>query len=131
MQTQFLQRYAPNSLHLLFHPVDTGNPNYDFNAHLEKFANRRVDVDSVAPSSRQGLRLQTLYSGNITRIDLESTQLIGGRQVTVGHPAQRDPLHRLLFVTFRPSEHFDRSALPGHTVKGGSVAFSFGIAETE
>ena len=59
MQTQFLQRYAPNSLHLLFHPVDTGNPNYDFNAHLEKFANRRVDVDSVAPSSRQGLRLQT------------------------------------------------------------------------
>ena len=105
MQTQFLQRYAPNSLHLLFHPLDTGNPNYDFNAHLEKFANRRVDVDSVAPSSRQGLRLQTLYSGNITRIDLESTQLIGGRvlgrvEIDLGPVDEAEQQYKILAVPY-------------------------------
>jgi hypothetical protein len=89
----------------LFHPVDTGNPNYDFNAHLQKFANRRVDVDSVAPSSRQGLRLQTLYSGNITRIDLESTQLIGGRvlgrvEIDLGPVDEAEQQYKILTVPY-------------------------------
>ena len=79
MQTHLLQRYAPTSLHLLFHPKDTGNPNFDFTNHLQQFANRRINSDSALQSVREKLRLQPNYSGNLTRIDLESIQVIGGR----------------------------------------------------
>jgi hypothetical protein len=99
VQTQFLQRYAPNSLHLLFHPVDTGNPNFDFNTHLEQFANRRLDIDY------KGLRLRNLYSGNVTRIDLESTQLIGGRvlgrvEIDLGPVDEAQQQYKILAVPY-------------------------------
>jgi hypothetical protein len=77
VQTHLLRRYAPNSLHLLFHPKDTGNPNFDFTNHLQQFANRRIDT--AIQSVRAGQRLHPTYSGNVTRIDLESHQLIGGK----------------------------------------------------
>lgn len=103
MQTQFLQRYAPNSLHLLFHPVDTGNPNFDFNTHLEQFANRRLDVD------HKGLRLRNLYSGNVTRIDLESTQLIGGRvlgrvEIDLGPVDEAQQQYKILAVPYAETQ---------------------------
>lgn len=103
MQTQFLQRYAPNSLHLLFHPVDTGNPNFDFNTHLEQFANRRLDVD------HKGLRLRHLYSGNVTRIDLESTQLIGGRvlgrvEIDLGPVDEAQQQYKILAVPYAETQ---------------------------
>jgi hypothetical protein len=80
VQTHLLQRFAPsNSLHLLFHPRDTGNPNFDFTSHLQQFANRRINTDSAVQSVREKLRLQPNYSGNLTRIDLETIQVIGGR----------------------------------------------------
>lgn|GEM_PF-1853245 len=98
MQTQFLQRYAPHSLHLLFHPADTGNPNYDFNTHLEKFGNRRISLNSSADNRR-------LYSGNITRIDLESTQLIGGRvlgrvEIDLGSVNEAEQQYKILSVPY-------------------------------
>lgn len=70
MLTQFLKLYAPNSLHLLFHPVDTGSPNHDLNTHLEQFGNKRISIDWGTSNKRE------LYTGNITRIDLESIQLM-------------------------------------------------------
>ena len=98
MQTQFLQRYAPHSLHLLFHPADTGNPNYHFNTHLEKFGNRRISLNSSADNRR-------LYSGNITRIDLESTQLIGGRvlgrvEIDLGSVNEAEQQYKILSVPY-------------------------------
>ncbi len=98
MQTQFLQRYAPHSLHLLFHPADTGNPNYDLNTHLEKFGNRRISLNSSADNRR-------LYTGNITRIDLESTQLIGGRvlgrvEIDLGSVDEAEQQYKILSVPY-------------------------------
>lgn len=112
MQTQFLQRYAPHSLYLLFHPVDTGNPNYDFNNHLERFANRRIESSSVASSSRQNnqeipheLTRHSLCTGNITRIDLESTQLVGGRvlgrvEIDLGPVDEAEQQYKILAVPY-------------------------------
>lgn len=99
MQTQFLKRYAPNSLHLLFHPVDTGNPSFDFNVHLEQYANRRADT-----STANG-RHQPSYTGNITRIDLESTQLIGGRvlgrvEIDLGPVDEAEQQYKILAVPY-------------------------------
>lgn len=106
LQTHLLQRYAPeNSLHLLFHPKDTGNPNFDFNNHLQQFANRRIDADSAIASVRAGQRLQPTYSGNVTRIDLESHQLIGGRvlgrvEIDLGSPDDDEQNYKILSVPY-------------------------------
>ncbi len=96
MQTQFLKRFAPDSLYLLFHPADTGNPNYDLNTHLEKFANRFIND----PKNNR-----KFYSGNITRIDLESTQLIGGRvlgrvEIDLGSPDETEQQHKILSIPY-------------------------------
>ena len=106
LQTHLLQRYAPtNSLHLLFHPKDTGNPHFDFNNHLQQFANRRIDADSAIASVRAGQRLQPTYSGNLTRIDLESRQLIGGRvlgrvEIDLGSPDDDEQNYKILSVPY-------------------------------
>ena len=103
MQTHLLRRYAPNSLHVLFHPKDTGNPNFDFTNHLQQFANRRID--SAIQSVRAGQRLQPTYSGNLTRIDLESHQLIGGRvlgrvEIGLGSPDDDEHNYKILAVPY-------------------------------
>lgn len=97
MQTQFLNQFAPTSLYILFQPADTGNPNYDFNTHLDKFANRRINSD--ATNSRR------LYTGNISRIDLESTQLIGGRvigrvEMDLGPADESEQQHKILAIPY-------------------------------
>ena len=72
MQTQFLNRFAPSSLYLLYQAADTGNPNHDFNIHLEKFSNSREKrITRRSNSDVSATNDQKLYSGNITRIDLE------------------------------------------------------------
>ena len=96
MQTQFLNRFAPNSLYLLFHPADTGNPNYDLNTHLEKFANRSIND----PKNNR-----KFHTGNITRIDLEETQLIGGRvlgrvEIDLGSPDEAEQQHKILSIPY-------------------------------
>ena len=106
LQTYLLQRYAPaNSLHLLFHAKDTGNPHFDFNNHLQQFANQRIDADSAIASVRAGQRLQPTYSGNVTRIDLESHQLIGGRvlgrvEIDLGSPDDDEQNYKILSVPY-------------------------------
>lgn len=99
MQTQFLNLYAPTSLYLLFHPADTGNPNYDFNTHLDKFANRRINSDISATNNRK------LFSGNLTRIDLESNQLVGGRvigrvEIDLGPADEAEQQHKILSIPY-------------------------------
>lgn len=106
LQTYLLQRYAPaNSLHLLFHAKDTGNPHFDFNNHLQQFANHRIDADSAIASVRAGQRLQPTYCGNLTRIDLESHQLIGGRvlgrvEIDLGSPDDDEQNYKILSVPY-------------------------------
>ena len=106
LHTHLLQRYAPaNSLHLLFQPKDTGNPHFDFTNHLQQFANRRIDADSAIASVRAGQRLQPTYSGNLTRIDLESHQLIGGRvlgrvEIDLGSPDDDEQNYKILAVPY-------------------------------
>ena len=107
MQTQFLNRFAPTSLYLLYQAADTGNPNHDFNTHLEKFSNsreksiiRRSDSDVSAATNDQ-----KLYSGNITRIDLESKQLIGGRvigrvEIDLGPADEAEQQHKILCIPY-------------------------------
>jgi hypothetical protein len=95
VQTQFLKRFAPDSLYLLYHPADTGNPNYDLNTHLEKFANRFIND----PKNNR-----KYYSGNITRIDLESTQLVGDRvlgrvEIDLGSPDETEQ-HKILSIPY-------------------------------
>ena len=116
LQTHLLQRYAPvNSLHLLFHARDTGNPHFDFNNHLQRFANQRIDADSAIASVRAGQRLQPTYSGNVTRIDLESHQLIGGRvvgrvEIDLGSPDDDEQSYKILSVPYaekRLGNHLD------------------------
>lgn len=99
MQTQFLNLYAPTSLYLLFHPADTGSPNFDFNTHLEKFANRRVNSDISATNN------QKLFTGNLTRINLESNQLIGGRvigrvEIDLGPADEAEQQHKILSIPY-------------------------------
>mgnify|MGYP003288326550 CR=1 FL=1 len=96
MQTQFLNRFAPNSLYLLFHPAGTGNPNYDLNTHFEKFANRSIND----PKNNR-----KFHTGNITRIDLEETQLIGGRvlgrvEIDLGSPDESEQQHKILSIPY-------------------------------
>ena len=104
LQSHLLHRHAPaNSLHLLFHPKDTGNPHFDFTNHLQQFANRRIDADSAIASVRAGQRLQPTYSGNVTRIDLESHQLIGGKvigrvEIDLGSPDADEQNYTILAV---------------------------------
>jgi hypothetical protein len=106
LQTHLLHRYAPaNSLHLLFHPKDTGNPHFDFNNHLQQFANRRIDADSAIASVRAGQRLQPTYSGNLPRVDVESYQLIGGRvlgrvEIDLGSPDDDEQNYKILSVPY-------------------------------
>lgn len=96
MQTQFLKRFAPNSLYLLFHPTDTGNPNYDLNTHLEKFANHSIND----PKNNR-----KFHTGNIRRIDLEETQLIGDRvlgrvEIDLGSPDETEQQHKILSIPY-------------------------------
>jgi hypothetical protein len=96
VQTQFLNRFAPNSLYLLFHPAGTGNPNYDLNTHFEKFANRSIN------DPKNNRKFPT---GNITRIDLEETQLIGGRvlgrvEIDLGSPDEAEEQHKILSIPY-------------------------------
>lgn len=100
MLNEFLNLFAPNSLHLLFNPLDTGSPNYDLNTHLEQYANKRDTV--YCPTSNNKLRL---FSGNITRIDLESLQLIGGRvlghlESDLGPVDEAEQQHKILTVPY-------------------------------
>lgn len=99
MQTQFLNLYAPTSLYLLFQPADTGNPNFDFQTHLEKFANPRKNSDLSATNNRK------LFNGNLTRIDLESNQLIGGRvigrvEIDLGPADEAEQQHKILSIPY-------------------------------
>src|SRR3954451_24808225 len=57
LQTALLKRYAPSSLILRYRPEDTGNPGHDISEHISRFSAHRID--------------------------LEETQLIGGR--VIGH----------------------------------------------
>lgn len=79
LQTHLLEKYAPNSLALLYRPVDTGNPGHDMSEHISRF--------------------------KIHRTDIEETQLIGGR--VIGHiehdlgPADESELqHRILTISY-------------------------------
>src|SRR5438132_13284823 len=47
MQTQFLRIYAPNSLHLLYHPIDTGSPSHDMSEHISRHSAHRIDIEST------------------------------------------------------------------------------------
>lgn len=99
MQPQFLKLYAPTSLYLLFHPADTGNPNYDFQTHLEKFANPRKNSDLSGTNNRK------LFNGNLTRIDLESNQLIGDRvigrvEIDLGPADEAEQQHKILSIPY-------------------------------
>lgn len=100
MLNQFLKLYAANSSHLLFTPVDTGSPNHDLNKHLELYGNKRYTVN--CPKSNNRLHLST---GNITRIDLESLQLIGGRilghlESDLGPIDEAEQQHKILAVPY-------------------------------
>jgi hypothetical protein len=57
LPTAFLKRYAPSSLILLYRPEDTGSPGHDISEHISRFSAHRID--------------------------LEETQLVGGR--VIGH----------------------------------------------
>lgn len=79
LQTEFLQRYAPTSLLLLYRPNNTGSPAHDMSEHISRFAARRTDI--------------------------EETRLIGGR--VIGHieqalgPADETELqHRILTIPY-------------------------------
>jgi hypothetical protein len=79
LQTHLLEKYAPNSLALLYRPVDTGNPGHDMSEHISRFKTHRTDI--------------------------EETQLIGGR--VIGHiehdlgPADEAELqHRILTISY-------------------------------
>lgn len=100
MLNQFLKLYAPNSLHLLFNPLDTGSPNHDFTTHLERYGNKRDTVHCLTSNNK--LRLLT---GNITRIDLESLQLIGGHvlghlESDLGPVDEAEQQHKILAVPY-------------------------------
>jgi hypothetical protein len=105
LQLHLLERYAPNSLQLLFHPKDTGNPHFDFTNHLQQYANQKIDADSAIASVRASQRLQPTYSGNLRRIDLESHQLVGGRvlgrvEIGLGSPDNDEQHYKILTVPY-------------------------------
>jgi hypothetical protein len=79
MQTQFLRIYAPNSLHLLYHPIDTGSPSHDMSEHISRHSAHRIDI--------------------------ESTQLIGDRVIgrveqDLGPADEAELQHRILTVPY-------------------------------
>ena len=79
MQTQFLRTYAPNSLHLLYHPIDTGSPSHDMSEHISRHSTHRIDI--------------------------ESTQLIGDRVIgrveqDLGPANEAELQHRILTVPY-------------------------------
>ena len=79
MQTQFLRTYAPNSLHLLYHPIDTGSPSHDMSEHISRYSAHRIDI--------------------------ESTQLIGDRVIgrveqDLGPANEAELQHRILTVPY-------------------------------
>lgn len=79
MQPQFLQIFAPHSLHLLYRPQDTGNPGFDMGEHIARNGNRRIDI--------------------------ESTQLIGGRVIghiehALGPADEADQQNRILTIPY-------------------------------
>lgn len=79
MQTQFLRIYAPNSLHLLYHPIDTGSPSHDMSEHISRHSAHRIDI--------------------------ESTQLIGDRVIgrveqDLGPANEAELQHRILTVPY-------------------------------
>lgn len=132
MQTHLLQRYAPNSLHLLFHPKDTGNPNFDFTNHLQQFANRRINSDSAVQSVREKLRLQPNYSGNLTRIDLESIQVIGGRvlgrvEIDLGSADGDEQNYKILTVPYAEKQLADNNDDAVEFVRVIKAAVSAGV----
>ena len=96
MQTHYIQRFAPTSLYLLFQTSDTGSPNHDLNTHLEKYGRESA--------VRSGTR-QKVFSGNISRIDLESTQLLGGRvigrvEMDLGSADEIEQQHKILSIPY-------------------------------
>ena len=96
MQTHYIQRFAPTSLYLLFQTSDTGSPNHDLNNHLEKYGR---------DSSVRSARTQKVYGGNISRIDLESTQLLGGRvigrvEMDLGPADETEQQHKILSIPY-------------------------------
>lgn len=132
MQTHLLQRYAPNSLHLLFHPKDTGNPNFDFTNHLQQFANRRINSDSAVQSVREKLRFQPNYSGNLTRIDLESIQVIGGRvlgrvEIDLGSADGDEQNYKILTVPYAEKQLADNNDDAVEFVRVIKAAVSAGV----
>ena len=79
MQTQFLRSYAPNSLYLLYHPIDTGSPSHDMSEHISRYSAHRIDI--------------------------ESTQLIGDRVIgrveqDLGPANEAELQHRILTVPY-------------------------------
>jgi hypothetical protein len=79
LQTHLLEKYAPNSLALLYRPVDTGSPGHDMSEHISRFKTHRTDIEEM--------------------------QLIGGR--VIGHiehdlgPADEAELqHRILTISY-------------------------------
>lgn len=79
MQTQFLRIYAPHSLHLLYHPIDTGSPSHDMSEHITRHSAHRIDI--------------------------ESTQLIGDRVIgrveqDLGPANEAELQHRILTVPY-------------------------------
>lgn len=79
LQTHFLQLYAPNSLVLLYRTPDTGNPGHDISEHLAHFPSRRID--------------------------LQETQLVGGRVIgrveqALGPADDNELQHKILTIPY-------------------------------
>lgn len=132
MQTHLLRRFAPTSLHLLFHPTDTGNPNFDFTNHLQQFANRRINSDSAVQSVREKLRFQPNYSGNLTRIDLESIQVIAGRvlgrvEIDLGSADSDEQNYKILTVPYAEGQLADNNDDAVEFVRVIKAAVSAGV----
>jgi hypothetical protein len=105
LHTNLVKRFAPSSLFLVYHPYDTGSPNFDFNTHLDQFANAKVNVANLDVDQRKEARLHPLYTGNATRIDVEETQLIGGRVIgriehDLGPADEAELQHRILTIPY-------------------------------
>jgi hypothetical protein len=47
MQTNLLRQFAPHALHLLYHPVDTGNPGHDMTEHISNNLGHRIDIEGT------------------------------------------------------------------------------------
>jgi hypothetical protein len=79
LQEHLLRRFAPHSLHLVYNPHDSGNPGHDISEHISRFSHRRID--------------------------LESTQLVGGRVIgrvefDLGAANESEMQHRILTIAY-------------------------------